>query len=106
MKAKSMIAKENKEKKTINFHLIIALSIMMIALIGVFFTGFYFDLFGEKIDFSNNPATYLFFSFILLGVFGAFYTVFKAKFALFGTFIILLIYFVLFILGKISRGEI
>lgn len=101
-----MIEEENKEKNTISSHLIIALLIMLIGLIGVFFTGLYFDLFGEKIDFSNNPATYLFFSFILFGLFGAFYAVFRAKVALYGTLFILLIYFLLFILGKISRGEI
>lgn len=83
----------------------IASAIMVTAIAGVFFVGFEYDLFGSKISFTDKPATYLFYSFILLGIFGAFFTRLRARVALGATVVVATLYLLLFVAGKLSRGE-
>ena len=83
----------------------IASAIMLTAIAGVFFVGYEYKLFGNKMSFTEKPATYLFYGFILLGIFGAFFTRLRAKFALGATIIIAALFLLLFVAGKLSRGE-
>jgi uncharacterized membrane protein len=83
----------------------IAVAIMLSSILGVFVVGFYFDLFGKKIDFINVPANYLFFGFILLGIFGVLYTFLRKQAALIGTILMTGVYWLIFLLGKLSRVE-
>lgn len=83
----------------------IGVAIMLASIFGVFFVGHHYGLFGNKIDFIEVPANYLFFGFILLGIFGALYTFFRTPVAFWGTLLMVGIYFLIFMLGKFFRGE-
>lgn len=94
------------ENIIIRYRIPIAILIMLASLAGIFIIGLKFDLFGQKIDFIENPANYLFFGCILLGIFGVFYSLLRAKLAFIATLFIAAIYTLIFIAGKLSRGEI
>lgn len=83
----------------------ITVAIMLVSIAGLFIIGVQYDLFGMKINFIENPATYLFFGFILLGIFGIFYSFLKATIASIVTIFIACLFFLIFIAGKLSRGE-
>ena len=83
----------------------LGVAIVLASIFGVFFVGLHYGLFGNEIDFTEVPANYLFFGFILLGMFGTLYMFFRAPVALKGTLLIASIYFLIFMLGKLSRGE-
>ena len=83
----------------------IAKAIMLLSLMAFFGVGVYFNLFGQKINFNQAPETYLFFSFILSGVFGAFYTRFSLKLSFVFSLFIGLVFLGLYIAGRLSRGE-
>lgn len=83
----------------------IASVIMLTAIAGVFFVGCKYKLFGNKINFTEKPELYLFYGFIMMGIFGAFFTRLRAKFALGATIIIAALYFLIFVAGKLARGE-
>ena len=93
------------ENITSRYRIPIAILIMLTSLAGIFIIGFKFDLFGQKINFIKNPANYLFFGCILLGIFGVFYSLLRAKLAFIATIFIAGIYMLIFIAGKLSRGE-
>jgi len=78
---------------------------MLTSIAGVFIIGLQYDLFGNKINFTESPATYLFFGFILLGIFGVFYSLLRAKIVFGATIFIAGLYLLIFIAGKLSRGE-
>ncbi|MGR3793435.1 hypothetical protein [Vannielia sp. SX4] len=71
---------------------------------GLFLTGSTFDLFGKPID-PREPAIYVFFACILLGVFGAAFTSLSVRSSLIATFCVGLVFGGVFLLGKRSRGE-
>lgn len=84
---------------------LVGVSIAFFAIICCLLVGLHYDLYGNKIDFIKEPATYLFFGFIFLSVFGVLYILFKTTWAFFGTLCAAVIYLSLFFLGKFSRGE-
>lgn len=93
------------ENITSRYRIPVAILIMLTSLAGIFIIGLKFDLFGQKINFIENPANYLFFGCILLGIFGVFYSLLRAKLAFIATIFIAGIYVLIFIAGKLSRGE-
>lgn len=78
---------------------------MLLSLLGVFATGYEFELFGKPIDFIHRPETALFYGFIITGILGLFWTLLRFKVALLISLAIALLFAGLFILGKINRGE-
>lgn len=82
-----------------------AIFIMAFSLGGVFFSGYYFNLFGTKIDFTNNPYVILFYGFIALGIYGVLYTFLTSKAAIKGTVFFVGVFMLIYIAGRMSRGE-
>ena len=74
------------------------------SIFGVFFTGFFFDLFDDKIDFMHKPSTFLFFGFILTGLFGLLYAFQPLKNAFVGTVKIAVMFTAVLLFGKVIRG--
>lgn len=78
---------------------------MLSSIFGLFFTGSYFELFSKKIDFIQQPSTFLFFGFILSGAFGIFYLFQPTRMAIKQTVKVALLFCVLYLVGKLTRGE-
>jgi hypothetical protein len=80
------------------------MAIMVVAPIGVFFFGITLDLFGKPIDF-GNIGFYLFFLSIFVGIYGIAFALLDG-FAAFSVMVVLCgIYLIIFIAGKLARGE-
>ena len=79
--------------------------IAAVGLVLLFVTGVAFDLFGQKIDFHNNPAMYAFFGSIFLGAFGAGMIVMPPRLSFVAMVCLSGIFLALFIAGKLARGE-
>jgi hypothetical protein len=84
---------------------IVSVSIMFGSIFGVFFVGSYFNLFGAKIDFVQKPSTFLFFGFMLTGLFGIFYLFQPIKNAFKSIAIVAALFFAAALFGKFIRGE-
>jgi uncharacterized membrane protein len=84
---------------------IASVTIMFSSIAGFFLAGYHFDLFGNKIDFIQKPSTFLFFGFLLTGLFGIFYLFQPTKTAIKYTLIIAVLFGILYLVGKLSRGE-
>ena len=95
----SAIARIPKARK------VIAICIMFGSIFGVFFTGFYFDLFDSKIDFVQKPSGFLFFGFMLSGLFGLFYVFQPISIAVKNTVKVTFLFFAVALVGKLIRGE-
>lgn len=85
--------------------LFITIPIMLCAIVGAFSLGIYFDLFGEEFDFVSRPVSYLFVSCFLFGLFGVIHTFVSAGKAAIGTIVGTCIFLLLYLAGKLSRGE-
>ncbi len=72
-----MTEQSENEGAVISHRKRIGVAIMLASIFGVFFVGLQYGLFGSRIDFIEVPANYLFFGFILLGIFGALYIFFR-----------------------------
>ena len=84
---------------------IVSISIMFGSIFGVFFIGSYFNLFGTKIDFVQKPSTFLFFGFMLTGLFGIFYLFQPIKIAIKNIVKVAAIFIAIALFGKLIRGE-
>ncbi|MGR3637505.1 MAG: hypothetical protein ACU0BK_16480 [Shimia sp.] len=83
----------------------VAMGITVFSIAMLFVVGTHFDLFGKKISFREDPAHYLFFGSVSLGVFGALFNYFTARVAFIGTVVTSGIFLALFVLGMLERGE-
>ncbi|MBV7396065.1 hypothetical protein [Mameliella sediminis] len=72
----------------------------------MFWVGSRFELFGQQIDFSKQPAFYLFFGCLCSGIFGVLYIYLPTRLALKLLVIVWGFYLLIFLAGKLSRGEI
>lgn len=81
------------------------LTLALTAIIGLFWVGLHFELFGKKIDFDQRPATFFFFYFPVQGVFSIFYLLFPLKRAINYTAGFVVALYGLYFLGKFVRGE-
>ena len=78
---------------------------MVVSLVALFWVGIGFDVFGAKLSF-DSPGPYLFYGAIWLGIFGLARS-FSGAFTAFRiTVIVAGVFLLLFLAGKIARGEI
>ena len=84
---------------------IVSVCIMFGSIFGIFFVGSYFHLFGETIDFVQKPSTFLFFGFMLTGLFGIFYLFQPINIAIKNIIKVAALFFVVALFGKLIRGE-
>ncbi len=80
------------------------LIVMAAGLVGVFASGIAFDVFGRPIDF-HSIGDYAFYGSIWLCIFGLCWSFVSAWAAFRITVVVAGIYLLLFLAGKLSRGE-
>jgi apolipoprotein N-acyltransferase len=78
--------------------------IMAISLGAVFWIGIGFDVFGSSLSF-DAPGPYLFFGAIWLGVFGLARAFFSVMTSFRVTVVVAGLYLLIFLAGRIARGE-
>jgi len=84
---------------------IISICIMIGSIFGVFFVGYYFNLFGTKIDFVQKPSTFMFFGFMLTGLFGIFYLFQPINVAIKNIIKVAALFCAAALFGKLIRGD-
>ena len=85
-------------------HPLLALAIMLAGIFGVFAIGVGYDLFGKPITFTG-PGFYLFYGSIWLGVFGLALAFMTVRSAFIVAVLVAAFYLLVFVAGKVSRGE-